>query len=61
MGENTTFSSYGVSYGQDGYLYFFVPKEDTQMELYIDVRDQETNEVQKIYRVSVELGTEGET
>ena len=31
------------------------------MELYIDVRDQETNEVQKIYRVSVELGTEGET
>ena len=61
LGENTAFTRYGVSYGDDGYLYFFVPQEDTQLELYIDVRDQETDEVQKIYRVSVELGTEGET
>lgn len=47
---------YNISYGEDeGELLVFVPEDTSSLELYLESRNEDTYELQKIYRISLEI------
>lgn len=56
LGSIRIVDRYNISYGEDeGEILVFVPEEVTSLELYLESRNEDTYELQKIYRISLEI------
>lgn len=49
------FDYYSVLYESDGYAFFFVPAEAAELTMYVEMRNTQTGEVEKIYEIPVKL------
>lgn len=56
LGSIRIVDCYNISYGEDeGEILVFVPEDTSSLHLYLESRDEDTYELQKIYRISLEI------
>lgn len=49
------FGYYSLHHDSDGYVFFFVPEDATELMVYVEMRSTKTGEVEKIYEIPVKI------